>query len=79
MADSQPKAMAEEAGKNFIALASHHVDLDYNIYYSANPIARFVYDGMIYNSFAEYQQSSNQDLNSLFGDPQFVGLDSDIR
>jgi hypothetical protein len=48
--------------------------LDYNLYYAKSTKAKFTWQKARYAGLADYQNGSDEDANSLFADPQFLGL-----
>lgn len=51
-----------------------NLTLDYNLYYSASGISNieFLYNNIGYTGFASYQSATGKDVNSIFGNPNFV-------
>ena len=59
---------------NFTKSEPNPVDVDYNLYYTANGSAEFLWNGADSTSFASYQSSTGKDPHSKFSNPFFLNL-----
>jgi hypothetical protein len=59
---------------NYTNSEANPVDVDYNLYYTANGSADFLWNGSDHASFSSYQSATGKDPHSIFANPMFVNL-----
>lgn len=65
---------AGPSGQLVNAVTTSTIALDYNLYYAPDSSATWIWGSSTDSDLSAYQSDSNQDADSLYGDPLFVSL-----